>query len=324
MKKIIPIIILIIVLGFSYRHWDRHKLYSTQIFVMDTIVEIQTQGEETRARKAMNDAVDELGRIDSTFGYHDSLIRELNAKNIIRNKELYDLVRLSLQVHKASAGAFSITLRPILDAWGFTDTYPFRIPNPDEFDAWRSLPGDSGIVPGKDGETIQTRAGTRIDLGGITKGYAADRAARIMQEKGIQAGLINAGGDISAFGNRTWRIGIKHPRRPGIFATIPIKNRAIATSGDYERFFIEDGRRYCHILDPATGRPPHRYMSTTIVAKDCIDADAWATALFVKGIESLENVLIQKHMDWIVIDQEGKISTSPALKEYCPESIAIQ
>ncbi|TFH48982.1 MAG: FAD:protein FMN transferase, partial [Methanothrix sp.] len=208
--------------------------------------------------------------------------------------------------------------------WGFTGTPPYRIPAQEEFARWKSLPDDSSILFDDDGQTIQTLEGTRIDLGGIAKGYAADRAAEVMRKNGINTGLINAGGDIIAFGDRIWHIGIKHPRKPGTFATIPIKNRAIATSGDYERFFIEDGRRYCHILDPATGRPADRYISATIIADRCADADAWATALFVKGLDSLEKVLIQKGMDWIAIDQEGKVFASSALKEYCPESIEIQ
>ena len=298
-------------------------MHSMQIFAMDTIVELKAQGEETRAHAATKAAVEELGRVDSTFGYSDSLIRELNTEHHIGNRELYDLVRHSLEIHKISSGAFSITLRPILDAWGFTGTHAYRIPSQDEFARWKSLPGDSSIILGDDGRTIQTSQGTRIDLGGIAKGYAADRAAAVMRTNGINTGLINAGGDIIAFGNRTWNIGIKHPRKPGTFATIPIKNRAIATSGDYERFFVEDGKRYCHILDPATGLPADNYISATIVAEHCADADAWATALFVQGIEPLENVLTGKGMDWIAIDHAGKVFASPALQEYCPESIAL-
>ena len=305
LKKTIPVIILIIVLALFFWHRDRHKIYSMQIFTMDTIVELQARGTEITTRDAIKSAVEELGRVDSTFGYSDSLVEELNEKHNISNAELYDLVNHSLEVHKASSGAFSITLRPILDAWGFTGTHPYRIPEQEDFARWKSLPGDESILFEADGETIETRDGTLIDLGGIAKGYAADRAAGVMRENGITTGLINAGGDIIAFGDKMWRIGIKHPRKPGTFATLPIKNRAIATSGDYERFFVENGKRYCHILNPATGWPSDRYISVTIVAQTCADADAWATALFVQGIVSLEEVLTAKGMDWITIDHEG-------------------
>ena len=291
---------------------------------MDTLVELQAEGSEERANAAIKNAVDELGRVESTFGYADSLIQQLNSTYSIRNRELCDLVRLSLDVHSASSGAFSITLRPILDAWGFTGTHMYRIPSQEEFARWKSLPGDSSILLGKDGQTIQTMVGTRIDLGGIAKGYAADRAAGVIRAGGINTGLINAGGDIIAFGDRIWNIGIKHPRKPGTFATIPIKNKAIATSGDYERFFLKDGRRYCHILDPATGLPADRYISATIIADSCADADAWTTALFVQGLVSLENILAQKGMDWIAIDHDGMVFASPALKKYCPDHIAVQ
>jgi thiamine biosynthesis lipoprotein len=324
LKKIIPVIILILVLGLFFWHRDRHKTYSMQIFAMDTIVELQAQGTETLAQASIRSAVEELGRVDSTFGYSDSLVQKLNEKHSITGTELYDLVSHSLEVHRDSFGAFSITLRPILDAWGFTGTHPYRIPKQEDFTRWKSLPNDESILLDADSGTIQTLEGTRIDLGGIAKGYAADRAAGVMRDSGITTGLINAGGDIIVFGEKTWQIGIKHPRKPGTFATIPIKNRAIATSGDYERFFVEDGKRYCHILDPATGWPADRYISATIVAQTCADADAWATALFVQGLVSLEEILTSKGMDWIAIDHEGKVFASPALQEYCPESIAIE
>jgi thiamine biosynthesis lipoprotein len=219
-------------------------------------------------------------------------------------------------------GAFSITLRPILDAWGFSGTHPYRIPDPEEFEHWKNLPGDSGIMLHEDGETIKTKDGVQIDLGGVAKGYAADNAANMLQDNGITSGLVNAGGDILAFGKRTWRIGIKNPRAPGTFATIPLMNKAIATSGDYERFFVFDGKRYCHILDPSTGWPAQKYMSASVVADTCAEADAWSTALFVKGPETLGELLNQKGMDWIVISRDGTVSASASLKKYCPTRLA--
>ncbi len=325
MKKILPIIvILILVLGVSLWHRSRTELHSMQLFLMDTIVEIQAQGDQVLAQAAMKGAFEELGRVDSTFGYQDSLLKELNSSHSIDSREFYDLVRFSLTVHRESLGAFSLTLRPILDAWGFSGTHPYRVPTEEEFEHWRSLPSDSDIVLLEDGRTVQTREGSLIDLGGVAKGYAADNAARVMREKGVAAGLINAGGDIMSFGDRTWQIGIKHPRAPGTFAIVPIRGRAIATSGDYERFFLQDHRRYCHILDPATGWPAQRYMSTTIVADSCAQADAWATALFVNGLESLQSVLKDKGMEWIVIDLSGTVSASKGLREYCPDRIEIQ
>lgn len=294
-----------------------------QIFLMDTIIELQAQGIKTAANAAMKKAIDELNRIDKTFGYQESLLKTLNSSHRVKNRELSRLIDFSLDVHSASSGSFSITLRPILDAWGFSGTHPYRIPRLEEFEHWKNLPGESGIILHEDGQTIETQNGVQIDLGGVAKGYAADKAAMVLQDNGVITGLVNAGGDIVAFGKRTWRIGIKNPREPGTFATIPLMNKAIATSGDYERFFIVDEKRYCHILDPSTGWPAQKYMSASVVADTCAQADAWATALFVRGIESLEEVLSQQGIDWIVIDSNGKVSASPALREYCPDHIEM-
>ena len=144
-----------------------------------------------------------------------------------------------------------------------------------------------------------------------------------MRGYGIKGGIINAGGDIMAFGSRKWRIGLKDPRGPGVIAVIPVKNKAVATSGDYERYFIKNGRRYCHILNPRTGWPATRYMSVTILADKCIDADAWATAVFVMGLDKARNILKSRGMSWITIDRSGKIDSSDNLRRFCPSRIII-
>jgi len=323
LKKIISAaLILLVVSGLWLLNTSRHRTHNQRFFLMDTIVEFKVEGDKEHAETAMKHALEELRRIDSTFGYQQSVLTELNARHIIRNQELYSLIEFSLEVNKNSNGAFSLTLRPILDSWGFSGTHAYQVPENSDFERWKSLPGDSGIILFDDGLTVKTHEGILIDLGAVAKGYAADNAARIMKEDNIAAGLVNAGGDIMAFGDRDWQVGIKHPRAPGIFATIPLRNRAIATSGDYERFFIKDGTRYCHILDPETGLPSRRYMSATVVAQSCTQADAWATALFVKGIETLKDFFSQHDMDWIVIDNNGKVYASDALKEYCPDHIS--
>jgi len=324
LKKIASAVtILIIMLGLWLMYTYRHDIHARQFILMDTVFEIKAEGDRNQAESAIKMALEELRRVDSTFGYQQSVLSALNSDHTVVNREVYELIRFSLGINQSSKGAFSITLRPILDSWGFSGTHAYRVPPNSDFDRWKSLPGDSDIILLDDGLTVRTQEGMLIDLGAVAKGYAADNAARIMKENNIAAGLVNAGGDIMALGDRDWQVGIKHPRAPGIFATIPLRNRAIATSGDYERFFIEDGTRYCHILDPETGWPSRRYMSATVVADTCALADAWATALFVRGIEHLEGVFARHGMDWIVIDLDGKVSASDTLRAYCPDHIEI-
>ncbi len=288
---------------------------------MDTLVELTAKGTQTKTDDAVKKAATELRRIDARLGYQNSLVDGLNRDRTLKDREASALIRLSRDIHDASSGAFSITLRPMLDAWGFTGLHPYRLPAPAEFDAWKRSPSDEKIRLLDDGLTIEVPESTMIDLGGITKGYAADRACKVMKASGIDTGLVNAGGDIMVFGGRTWKVGIKNPRSEGVFAVIPLQNKAIATSGDYERFFIRDSKRYCHILDAASGMPARGWISATVVAESCVLADAWATALFIKGPDVLGPVLEKKGIDWIAVDDKGNVKASRALKPYCPERI---
>lgn len=322
MKKTLSIVALLLTgLAISLWHSRSGELHSTKIFIMDTLVELTVKGQETKTDDAVGKAVQELRRINERLGYQNSLIDRLNRERTLKDREAYSLIRLSREIHDASYGAFSITLRPMLDAWGFTGLHPYRLPTPAEFEAWRKSPSDKEIRTLDDAMTIEIPEGMLIDLGGIAKGYAADRACEILKAAGIDTGLVNAGGDITAFGSRTWKVGIKNPGSEGIFAVIPLKDKAVATSGDYERFFVQGSKRYSHILDPANGLPAQGLISATVVAESCVLADAWATALFVKGPEALGPVLDKRGIGWITVDSKGNVKASGALKPYCPKRI---
>lgn len=291
-----------------------------KFFVMDTIVEIQAKGEKKKADKAIRSAIKEIERIDKHLGYNHSTVSDLNNKHQINDPELYRLVDLSLEIEESSHGSFCLSLRPILDAWGFTGSHP-QIPAPEIVEAWKNSRVDHPIDLGNADDSIRIKGGGSIDLGGIAKGYATDMAAEAMMGQGIRTGLVNAGGDIRVFGTKTWHIGIKHPRAEGTLTTVDLKNRAIATSGDYERYFIDHGRRYCHILDPDTGYPANRYMSVTVIADRCVLADAWATAIFAGGIEGMKTLLDKRGMEWVIIDHDGRIRSSQKLAQYLPDHI---
>ncbi|MBD3410285.1 MAG: FAD:protein FMN transferase, partial [Ignavibacteriales bacterium] len=154
------------------------------------------------------------------------------------------------------------------------------------------------------------RGGAALNFGAVAKGYAVDRAARILDEAGIEEYLINAGGEIAMRGE--WTIGIQHPRkRDATYATLTLEDAALGTSGDYERYFIADGTRYHHLLDPRTGRPARKAQSATVIAEDATTADALATAAFVLGPE-LGVRLIEKidGADALIIDADGEEHTT--------------
>jgi len=159
----------------------------------------------------------------------------------------------------------------------------------------------------------------RIDLGGIAKGHAVDQGIEILRQCGIQSALLSAGGDSRILGDKrgqAWMTGIRHPRQKDKFiVAIPLSNTAISTSGDYERFFIEDGVRYHHILNPASGEPAQKSRSVTVLGPDATTTDALSTALFVMGpAQALSLVETLSGIDAIIIDAGGKIHYSRGLQ----------
>jgi thiamine biosynthesis lipoprotein len=150
-----------------------------------------------------------------------------------------------------------------------------------------------------------------LDLGGIGKEYAVDRAATMLAEAGIGAALVNLGGDLRAIGRRAdgnpWRLGIAHPRNTGaVLASIPLHEGALATSGDYERFFELDGRRYCHILDPRTGWPVHAWQSISVVAPACLAAGTITTIAMLLGEQTLP-FLRSQGLPFLAVDSLGRV-----------------
>ncbi len=258
-------------------------------FAMDTVVELTAVGGESAlaaARRAVEDVEDwadcyapgaELYRLNLAAGGGPVRV----------SAGLAEVLEVSLQVAEKSGGAFDPTVLPLIEAYGFNGE-DRRVPGDEEI---------AKILPHVDyrrirlsGDDTEIPEGFALDLGGAAKGYAVDRALDAIKAAGAEAGLVNIGGDIAAFGERAgggpWTIGVQHPREPGeLFAVLELQDGAVATSGDYERYFIADGVRYFHILDPKTGRPARGLVSVTVTAPSCILADAYATAVFVLGPE---------------------------------------
>jgi thiamine biosynthesis lipoprotein len=167
-----------------------------------------------------------------------------------------------------------------------------------------------------------------LDLGGIAKGYSIDRALHVLQQSGIQQALVNAGGDIRCLGTKPdgspWRIGIQHPRRPGVLGVVELQNAAITTSGDYERFFVRDDAstheevRYHHLLDPQTGMPARGCQSVTILTKTAEAADVYSTAVFIMGPEQgLAFIEEDPDLEGMIVRADGGIVTSSGFR-YTP------
>jgi len=258
-------------------------------FAMDTVVELCAVGGD-RALEGARRAVENVEGWADCYDPEAELYRlNLSASRgpVRVSKGLAEVLDVSLEVAGKSGGAFDPTVLPLIEAYGFNGEK-------------RRVPGDGeifGILPHVDyrqvglaGDFVEMPESFALDLGGVAKGYAVDQALEAMKEAGAEGGLVNIGGDIAVFGERAgggpWSIGVQHPRAPGeLFAILELESGAVATSGDYERYFVEDGVRYHHILDPKTGRPARGLISVTVTAPTCVLADAYATAVFVLGLE---------------------------------------
>ena len=204
------------------------------------------------------------------------------------------ILRRGIEIGARSGGAFDMTVGPLVDLWGFgADGQPERVPEPAEIDVLRVSTGyDLLRIRELPPAVRRTRPGVQIDLSAIAKGYAVDELTVVLDAAGLDAYLVEIGGEVRARGTRgdgvDWRIAVESPVAGTrlIQSIVHLRDSAIATSGDYRNFFERDGRRYSHTIDPHTGRPvAHELGAVSVIARNAMDADAWATALLVLGPE---------------------------------------
>lgn len=266
-------------------------------FAMDTMVELVSVGAQA-ALEGAREAIKDVERWADSRN-PEAEVYQLNQRSgegpVAASAALVRTLKISLEVAAESNGAFDPTVFPLLRAYDFEGENQGA---PDENELRNVLNYVDYRQVKLGGNSVEIPAGFALDLGGVAKGYASDDALRAMMNAGAEAGLVNIGGDIAVFGERPgggqWRIGIQHPRTPGeLFAVLQLEDEAVATSGDYERYFIEDGVRYHHLLDPKTGHPARELVSATVVAPSCVLADAYATAVFILGRERGSELLIK-------------------------------
>ncbi len=278
-------LILVMICGCQQR-----PLYKDTRVLMGTFVEVISP--DKRASKI---AFDEIQKIENLLSKYkpDSEVSKLNALGESKvSPEIFFIIKKSKEFSEASGGAFDITVAPLVDLWGFTDR-KFKIPQDDEIKETLKLVGSEKIVLNDNDNVVKfSFPGMKIDLGGIAKGYALDCAAKKLKNAGIKSCLINAGGQVYALGDKfgaPWRIGIKNPRRDAPTEFITLENQSASTSGNYEQFFVKDGMRYAHIIDPKTGSPAKAgLISVTVTAPEGLTADTLSTAIFVLGKEKGE------------------------------------
>lgn len=293
--------------------------------LMGTEVSVYLWSDDAEAGQAALEAVfHEAARIDRLMStYKDgSEISEINrqAANspVIVGDELYALIKRSIEISRLTEGAFDITYDSVGQHFDFRErqrpdeeTVSQEIENIDF--QFLNLDDEAGTVAFE-------RPGVRINLGGIAKGYVVERGIEIIGSRGIRHAIVSAGGDSRLLGDRRgrpWMVGIRDPRKDGEIAiSIPLADEAISTSGDYERYFDEDGIRYHHIIQPKTGRSASGVHSATVFGPDGVTTDALSTSVFVMGVDKgLRLIAGLPEYESIVIDETGQVYFSSGLEQ---------
>ena len=303
----------------------RSRKYSETKILMGTYVKLDVCSSERNIADTYAHIWERLEDISWRMNVYDnrSDVARLNGSHfepVYIGQDTYAVLDRSVYFTKTTSGAFDITVEPLIELWRASADKNI-IPDQKQIEAVLGAVGSDKFELLSDNRVRLKNPQTKIDLGGIAKGYAVDEAARIFREHGIMNFFIDAGGDVYAGGKncagKLWRIGIKDPRdRTGIIDTVDVSNSAVVTSGNYEQYLVIQGQQWSHIFDPRTGYPQKDVVSATVIGPTAMDTDAMATALCVLGGESgttYINTLPEQFASLIVVRQRsGEIQLFPS------------
>ena len=323
MKNIFSIIILVLTTFnlYSQQEFKRTlKLMGSRFDI--TVVEKDAE----KAANYIDIAIGEISRIEKIISSWDinsqtsEINRNAGVKPVKVNLELLNLINRAIQISKITDGAFDISYASMDKIWKF-DGSMTKMPSEEKIKNSVAKVSYKNIVLNKENSTVYLKLpGMKIGFGAIGKGYAADKAKELLIKKGVSAGIINASGDMNTWGKQAngneWKIAIKNPfNKNKVFAVLPIKEGAVVTSGNYEKYVTFNNKRYTHIIDPRTGIPSSGIISVTVFAPKAEIADALATSVFVMGKEvGLNRINQLPKIECIIIDDKGNIITSKNIK----------
>lgn len=306
-----------------------------EIFAMDTYMTVKTYGKQ--AEKAAQAAVDEINRLDKLLstGNKNSEIAIVNENGSeILSEDTAVLVERSLQLYQDTEGAFNIAVYPLMKAWGFTNE-KYKVPAKDTIQKLLQNTDITKLEYDKDTKQLTLPERYEIDLGGIAKGYTSDQLMRIFQKYKLDGGIVSLGGNVQMYGYKTaqedWKVAVENPDTSPLkgdyLGVLTTTDKAVITSGGYERYFEENGKRYHHILDPKNGQPADSGLtSVTIVSEDGTLADGLSTSLFIMGKEKGEKYW-KKHagsFDVIWLESDGTITITEGLQDIFTSDFAYQ
>lgn len=294
---------------------------------MSTTVEVTVVSKEGRGHELIEEAFQEIKRLEGILNewMDQSEIGIINKKAGVEpvrvGPDVLTVVSAGQRISRLSGGAFDVTWAALRHVWDFNRSPP-RVPSKKEIKKLLPLVDYRKVVIDEKSSTVfLPEKGMEIGLGGIAKGYAVGRAAAILKAHGAVGGLINLGGNMMIWGRKEngkpWTIGVQDPRESErLLAVLRITEGSVSTSGDYERFFVVNGKRYHHIIDPGTGFPAEGCRSATVLCQDPTDADAISKVPFIMGPKKGLRFVEEMGCQGLVVDSDGNVVMTEKMKTY--------
>lgn len=318
---------LLIILFVTQIVQGQQQTYNRVLTLMGSHFEITVVTDsEQQGTVYIDTAINEIDRIEKLISSWDSksqtslINKNAGIKPVQVDKELYDLIQRSIQISKITNGAFDITYASMDRIWKF-DGSMTKMPDRSIIRKSVERIGYQKIQLDEKNHTVfLPQKGMKIGFGAIGKGYAADKAKALLIERGVKAGIVNASGDLNAWGTQPdgsdWLVGITNPlNTTKVFSWLPVKNQSVVTSGNYEKYVLFDGVRYAHIINPKTGYPTTGIKSVSIFAPKAELADALATSVFVMGVEVGLNFINQlEAVEVIIVDDDNQFHKSNSIQ----------
>jgi len=321
LKSLSLFLLLVSFNGISQQNFKRTLKLMGSRFDITVVANSEKEGNQN-----IDLAISEIARIEKVISSWDpnsetSLINNnAGIKPVKVSEELYNLIERALAISKLTNGAFDISYASMDRIWKFDGSMKV-MPSEENIKASVSKVGYENIILDEENQTVFLKLeGMKIGFGAIGKGYAADKAKALLKNKGVKAGIINASGDLNAWGKQAngkdWMVAITNPlNKEKAFSWMPVNEAAVVTSGNYEKFVRFNGVRYSHIIDPRTGYPSIGIISVSIFTKNAELADAISTSIFVMGVETGLNFINQlKRVECIIVDENNKVHTSKNIK----------
>ncbi|MHC1685248.1 MAG: FAD:protein FMN transferase [Clostridiaceae bacterium] len=302
------------------------EIISDEVYVLGTVIQLRAIGE--KSKEAIEQSIIRLFQIDDKMSVfkEDSEVSAINKNAGISpskiSEDSYFVIKKAVEYANLSHGAFEPTIRPLVKLYGFGSKNP-RIPSSEEINEALNLVSYKDVILDDENKSVMLKKkGQSLDLGAIAKGYAADEVKRIFEKNDVKSGMINLGGNIYAHGkkqdNSLWNVGIQDPlgNTGQYIGVISVCDKSVVTSGNYERYFEVDGKRYHHIINPKTGYPcENKIISTTIVSDHSVDGDGLTTCGYIMGLESgfdlIENT---QGVDAIFITSDKKVYITSGIR----------